>query len=94
MTYLLVATSFIEQIKFDIVNHFVTHCFCTVAYVQISCYTTQSCFTSRLCVQKNKCIEVLELSCVSVRNGGQMAERLGSRAITQKVVGSIPGCAK
>ena len=26
--------------------------------------------------------------------GGQMAERLGSRAINQKVVGSIPGCAK
>ena len=26
--------------------------------------------------------------------GGQMAERLGSRAIRQKVVGLIPGCAK
>ena len=27
-------------------------------------------------------------------NQGQMAERLGSRAINQKVVCSIPGCAK
>ena len=28
------------------------------------------------------------------RHGGQMAEQLGSRAINQKVVGSIPGRAK
>ena len=29
-----------------------------------------------------------------VNQGGQIAERLGSQAINQKVVGSIPGCAK
>ena len=40
----------------------------------------------------------LPFTCIAfymvLRVGGQMAERLGSRAIDQKVAGSIPGRAK
>ena len=32
--------------------------------------------------------------CLPRECGGQMAERLGHRAINQKVAGSIPGCAE
>ena len=58
-------------------------CVCVFWYMCV-CVLVYVCVCFGICVYWNVCM------CI----GGQMAERLGNRAINQKVVDSIPGCAK